>query len=202
MPEYNVNLENAADIRNLHEYLAIRRLSYADPDRFLVHIAKGPDGGLERDLRYLCHEAELPGRTFQTGNDVRYYGPSFKLPVQSTFKEMNLNFYVRDDLKEKYYFDRWMEIINPKSTYDFSYRSQYSTTIDIWQFRQDMKAVYKVTLRKAWPMSVESMPLSWGEDSFHKLQVTFAYTDWYNNYEKSSIEADFYNVVSGSTVLR
>lgn len=210
MPKFEI--PNTPEIRNLNEYRAVLNKEYglANKDRFVVVLNKNLDRTLERDLVYLCDTAEFPGRTFATGNDIRYYGPSFKIPVISTYTPVNISFVVRDYMSERYFFDKWMETINPKSTYDFNYRTDYETMVDIFQLNEfgskdkPAKATYKVTLRHAWPLSFDSMPLSWGEDSFHKVTVTFTYTDWFNNeeYAKGKLDANFFQLVDGANIRR
>ena len=40
------------------------------------------------------------------------------------------------------------------------------------------KNIYAVKLIDAFPISVAPMPLSWGEDGFHRLTTQFAYTKY------------------------
>ena len=48
------------------------------------------------------------------------------------------------------------------------------------------KVIYECVLEDAMPISMSSMPLNWGDDSIHRLQVTFAYKKW-----KSTAEDQF-----------
>lgn len=138
----------------------------------------------QSQLSFLCEQAELPGRSL-TVNDARYYGPNFKYPVQSEYTDISMTFLVRDKMLEKQFFDNWIMSINPTNTYDFLYKKGYATSIDIIQYSQ-VKSLdrdgnypsYMLTLRKAFPISVAPMPLSWSEEGFHRLQVTFAYTEF------------------------
>lgn len=133
------------------------------------------------DQTFLCETAELPGRALNT-QDYRYYGPSFRMPHQSAYTDINFIIYVRSFMQDKKLFDNWIEYINPKTTYDFRFRNQYSTDINIFQYEDSREAAtYMVTLRKAYPINVNPMPLSWSDDNLHKLQVTFCYVDWFKD---------------------
>lgn len=152
--------------------------------KFAVQIIKPGLLSTSRDLSSLCDTAELPGRAFHT-NDVRYYGPTFQMPIQTVYNNMTVSFLCRDKFWERQFFDAWMNQMNPKSTYDFSYRDGYcAATFDIFQFSEaaisntQMVAKYVMSLRKAYPINVNPMPLSWASEDIHRLQVTFAYTDW------------------------
>lgn len=157
--------------------------------RFLVRILPSAfmasSGGFMKDLTYLCEAAEFPGRGFMT-TEARYYGPSFKTPYQTTYEDLNLTFICRDKFLERQLFDTWLESINPTSTYNFSYRDQYCTTIEIYQM-SDLGtspdnpapyAQYKFTFEKAWPILINPQPVTWADDNFHRLTVSFSYTRW------------------------
>jgi hypothetical protein len=88
-----------------------------------------------RELVYLCEAAELPGRGFMS-LDVRYYGPNQKLPFQTQYEDTTMTFLCRSESYERQFFDEWMESINPTNTFDFNYRSDYETTIEIMQFAE------------------------------------------------------------------
>lgn len=130
------------------------------------------------DISYLCETAELPGRALNM-QDYRYYGPNFKMPTQSAYTDINFTIYLRSFMEDKKLFDNWLEFINPKTTYDFKFRTEYATSIGIWQMEETTNVPsYVVTLRKAFPINVNAVPLSWAEDNIHRLQVTFSYVDW------------------------
>lgn len=143
------------------------------------------------ELHLLCEQAELPGKTLSV-QDARYYGPNFKYPIQTEYSDITLTFLARDDMLEREFFDEWMMSINPNNTYDFNYKSDYVAPIDIIQYSivatpapttGDPNAVkgtptYKITLRDAFPVSIAPMGLVWGEEGFHRIAVTFAYTEW------------------------
>lgn len=179
--------------------------------RFLVRI--NPVGellrlldteGMSRDLMYLTEMAEIPGRGFMNV-DLRYYGPSFKLPFQTTYEDINLGFICRARGLEREFFDNWMTVINPVNTFDFNYRDDYRSTIEIFHFTDTPtidrdpggssgksggtsissgkneapnNAIYKATIHNAYPILVNQQPLLWTDDQFMKLIVSFTYTHW------------------------
>lgn len=188
-------IPNAPQLSNINDFRSAlgRDRDLAKASRFAVQIGK--ISNLFNDLIYMCETAELPGRALVL-NDYRYYGPNFKMPHQSEYTEINFSFYVRDLMKEKELFDNWMAYINPKNSYNFRFRNEYSTDVYIYQYSEVATfvenpgrgnegslqtksiATYKTILRQAYPINVQPLPLSWAEDNIHRLQVTFAYTDW------------------------
>lgn len=138
------------------------------------------------DLTYLCESAELPGRGFMN-LDARYYGPQFKMPYQTTYEDVNLTFLCRDQFTEREFFDNWMEFINPTDTYDFAYRNTYVGAVRIFQM-SDLQAHtnvgtqsqqrYSILLDKAYPILVNPQTMTWADDNFQRLTITFTYARW------------------------
>jgi hypothetical protein len=143
-----------------------------------------PYYNLTRDLVYLTEVAELPGRGFMN-IDVRYYGPNHKLPFQTTYEDLNLTFLCRSESLEREFFDDWMLIINPVNTFDFNYRDDYRSDIDIYQYSEvaDYEddtpvAKYWITIKNAYPILINPQPVTWSDDQIQRLVVSFTYTHW------------------------
>ena len=140
--------------------------------------------GLFQDLIYLCEVAEFPGRGFES-IDLRYYGPNFKMPFKTTYEDITLTFLCRSASLERQLFDDWMDVINPVNNFDFNYRDDYACDIDIFQYSEydsfgygSSDPVYAFTLKDAWPILVNPQPVTWADDQFLRLGVTFTYTKW------------------------
>lgn len=173
--------------------------------RFYVRIV--PAGGLLarysnniQDFSYLCESAEFPGRGFMS-TDIRYYGTNNKMPYQTTYEDLNLTFICRNDFTERNFFDNWMQIINPLATYDFAYRDDYISSIEIFQL-SDLdegisSAVYSFCFENAYPVLVNPQPVTWADDNFHRLTVSFTYNRWYRP-GIDPVSAQASNLVTGA----
>ena len=53
-----------------------------------------------RNLKYRCENANLPGRTLAT-IEQKTYGPIEKFPYQNTYSDIDLTFIVDDDIAGK-----------------------------------------------------------------------------------------------------
>lgn len=155
-----------------------------NPPRAFMPAASGRNN-MFTDLIYLCEAAEMPGRGFVSA-DVRYYGPNQKLPVQTQYEDTTMTFLCRSESNERQFFDDWMQIINPTNSFDFNYREDYESKIEIMQFAEYSvlpyaKApteTYRITLFNAYPMLVNPQPMTWADDQFLRLSVTFTYHKW------------------------
>jgi hypothetical protein len=146
-----------------------------------------PYNDFARDLTYLCEIAEFPGRGF-LNVDLRYYGPNFKLPFQSQYEDISLTFLCRAESFERQFFDDWMLFINPINTFDFNYRDDYISEIDIYQYSEVAgdeevgedfyNPQYYMTMHNAYPLLVNPQAVTWADDQIQRLTVSFTYTHW------------------------
>jgi hypothetical protein len=153
---------------------AINSAIGADSDRGM----KSANPAMSRYLALQCETAEIPGKTLQT-DDVKIYGPTFKVPYQTQYGDTSFTFICTNDFYERKLFERWLEAIMPTDTNNLRYpmgqNSQYMTEITIKQYNDDVKQIYGVKLIEAFPIGVAAQPLSWAEEGFHRLTVQFAY---------------------------
>jgi hypothetical protein len=186
------NAPRPEDVGAFWQRMTSRGGGIAKPSRFLVQIApprfpdsrnlRFPEARLRlRDLTFQCESAELPGRTIST-SDVQIAGPSFKQPYGTQYSDITLTFLCTNDMYEKKIFDDWLNYINNTDNFTFAYRDEYATTINIFQYDEGGDSspwpavTYGAQLIDAWPIGINQMSLAWGEDSVHRLGITFAYT--------------------------
>ena len=148
--------------------------------------SKTSNSSMSRNLALQCESAELPGKTMQTA-DVKIYGPTFKVPYQTQYGDTSLTFLCTNDFYERKLFDRWMEAIHPTDTNNLRFpkgeKSRYMTNIKIIQYDDFIKQIYAVELIDAFPIGVAPQALSWADDNFHRLQISFAYQKYRTIYE-------------------
>jgi hypothetical protein len=141
---------------------------------------------MTRYLALQCETAELPGRSIITA-DAKIYGPIFKVPYQTQYSEINLTFLCTNEFYERKLFDRWLECIMPSDTNNLRYprgnKSRYLTNPKIIQYDDFIKQIYAVELMDAFPISIAAQPISWAEDTFHRVTVQFSYQKYKVLYE-------------------
>lgn len=174
-------------------------------------------GDFLKQFVYLCEAAEMPGRGFVNA-DVRYYGPNQKLPVKTQYEDTTLTFICRSESYERQFFDDWMESINPTNSFDFNYRKDYETTVEIMQFAEYgvqpqigpnlgtassstaryPKETYRITLFNAFPLLINPQPMTWADDQMQRLAVTFTYHKWKRvGYDRPSTINETHTLVAG-----
>ena len=132
-----------------------------------------------RQLTYRCETSQLPGRTFAT-TDRKTYGPIEKYPYLTTYNDLDLTFIIDSDMSQKVFLDAWMDIINPSYNFNFKYKEDYATIVTVNQYNLQNELVYAADFFECYPISVNQMDLDWQAEGYHKLNVTFAYTRWFN----------------------
>ena len=148
--------------------------------------SKTSNSSMSRNLALQCEAAELPGKTMTTA-DVKIYGPTFKVPYQTQYSDTSLTFLCTNEFYERKLFDRWMEAIHPTDTNNLRYpkgdKTRYMTNIKIIQYDDFVKQIYAVELIDAFPIGVAPQSLSWADDGFHRLSISFAYQKYRTIYE-------------------
>jgi len=153
----------------------------------------------DESFEFKCEATEFPSRQFGLV-DLDLYGPRMKFPISNSYDDIILRFICSDDMKEKLFFDSWMDLISlPSKTkfmnkftessdqtsldtytfgtnYDFSYKSNYVAKVLIKQYNLNGDFIYGMVLENAFPYVVRALPLRWHEQNdYHKLDIHFNY---------------------------
>jgi hypothetical protein len=160
-----------------------------------------------RWLALQCESTELPGKSFTT-SDVKVYGPTFKVPNQTTYNDISLTFLCNSEFSERKLFDAWLEVIRSPNTHNFRFPraadggSTYMTQITIIQYNDFVKQIYALELEDAFPIGITSQQVSWAEDSFHRLTVNFSYYKYRTIYDGKYDTNDILSSLIGTGVAR
>jgi len=132
-------------------------------------------------LSLLCEAAEMPGKALTTEN-VKIYGPGYHVPYLVTYQNIALTFINTNAHTERLFFDLWMNSIISPTTNNVRFpkgdNSGYLTRIEVVQYSSDASLeseIYKVKLIDAFPTSITPQQLSWGDDAFQRMSVSFLY---------------------------
>jgi hypothetical protein len=131
-----------------------------------------------RDVSILCDSVSMPGRQVATSDLVNNMLP-LKMPYGYINDDVNMSFHITNDHFMKKFFDKWVDSIFDRQKQTMKYRSSYTSDIIIQQLDQRDVPVYTCTLRNAYPITIQTYELSnTAENTFQKLNITFAYEDW------------------------
>ena len=135
-------------------------------------------------LRFRVESAELPGRSIQTTNYKHMgYGLTSKIGYDVTYPDISLTMLCGADLGEKSLFQSWQNSIIGNHTRNddirrhqsLGYYDDYTASVGIIQYDDTGKVVYTMGLAEAYPILINSLPLTWGSEDLHRLTIQFAY---------------------------
>lgn len=193
---------NPTKTLNISDFLSqVRKNGFARLNKIAINI-KPPQELVEilnyRDkdsyLTYYAESVIMPGQELLT-TDLNFGGPTVTYPVKSEYRDITTSFLVDDDMRQKMFFDAWLNFVNPKENkYDFRYRDDYIGTIDIFQISEDgYRLSYGVRLYEVYPVEMGEIKGSWAEQEPVRLDVKFSYRYWRSlnadKYERSDDDA-------------
>lgn len=129
-----------------------------------------------RDLQLMCSRASIPGVTLDT-EEHRHYDLSVKTVKGKNFAgNIDLTLRVDKSFKVLQYFHNWMHMAYDPETGDVGWYDDYVGKVIIYLLDRTDISVFKVSLEEAFPVSTNSIDLSWDTtNSLMDLQVSFAY---------------------------
>lgn len=146
-------------------------------------------------LRFRIESAELPGRSIQTTNYKHTgYGLTSKIGYDVTYPDVSLTMLCGADLGEKSLFQAWQSSVigNHSRNQDIrrhqslGYYDDYTASVGILQYDDTGNVVHSLALAEAYPILVNSLPLSWGSEDLHRLTVQFTYKHFIESDEPSA----------------
>jgi hypothetical protein len=192
-PQKTLNINNFLSEVRKSGFSRLNRIAInIKPPRELVDILKYKNK--DNYLTYYAESVLIPGFELLT-NDLYYGGPRTNIPVRAEYKDVSTTFLVDDDMRQKTFFDAWMNFINPKENkFDFRYRDEYIGEIDVFQISEDGNRIsYGVRLYEVFPIAVSEVKGSWAEQEPVRLDVNFSYRYWRSfnadQYERNDNEA-------------
>jgi len=80
-----------------------------------------------------CSQISFPGRTLDSQEDRNIYGPVRQIVQGFSFAEMQAQFQLSTDLREKTFFETWQRLAYNPQTFDVGYYNSYVGGIQIYQ---------------------------------------------------------------------
>lgn len=124
-----------------------------------------------------CSDVQMPGVQLNT-TQIRQYGELRESPYEKQFDNVNMTFYVDNNMVVKNFFDTWMDSIQDPYTRTFEYYDYYTTnmSLDIEDLKDRKR--YEVKLFECYPKSVGSVSVGYDNKEVMKLQVSMNYKYW------------------------
>jgi hypothetical protein len=128
------------------------------------------------------------------------------VPYRMQYTDTTLTFICTNDFYERKLFDSWMEAMIPSDTNNIRFpksnSSRYLTNIRIIQYDDIVRQIFAVDLIDAFPVGIAPQALSWGDDGFHRLSISFAYQRYRPIYEGNFDIGQTLSTIGGTAATR
>ena len=166
--QVDVTLDNGELISGIY------RLTGIEPDWFV------------RNIGIACYDATLPTSSFATAEvKDNFQGINQQFAHTRFYVDSSFSFYIDKDYRVLLFFEGWMDFISGAANVDerdkrFYRRFRYPDTykcdgIQITKFDKNLDRKLTYEFKNAFPKSIQSIPVSYGQAELLKVTVTFAY---------------------------
>jgi hypothetical protein len=151
------------------------------------------NSGLTDGMRFRIESLNMPGRTLTT-LDQNYHGPTRAIPYRFSQQPVSMSIILSKDMREREVFMRWQDFfmgnsrnnINQQAVFapfDTRYYHDGIGTIKILQYSytngpnssNEFELQTEILLNEAYPLTVNDIAMSWGDEGYAKLQVEIRY---------------------------
>lgn len=133
---------------------------------------------LMRTISLFCYFAQFPPANIQV-NDIYTYGTPYWQPTIKLVDRLYIGIYLDQDFEIKRFFDAWINSIFDKDTSHLNFRSEYATSMSLYQLDADMQPVYGVKFIDLFPTYIEPISVHYSDrNKVSTLTTQFAYRTW------------------------
>jgi hypothetical protein len=182
----NNPLGNAADISGLIENIKTTGLAYSNRYEVVFNTPRGfgkTDLPSLRSISLRCDSIAVPGRAFST-TPYRFYGPARNMPYEPVYSgELSLSIILSEDLRERTFFEMWMEKICNRTNYKFGYYDDYVTDLQIMPLNKSDAISYEFIVEEAYPKAIGDLQLAYDkENDYLRQEITMCFRKYTPRY--------------------
>ena len=156
----------------------VRKRGMARTNRYIVYIPfPTADNDTIKLASLFCESASLPGRNINT-TAARTFGETREMPYERSYEPINLTFYVDTEMRIKYMFDKWMDMIVDPTRRTINYYDKFTRDMTVKSLTTNNQVPYVVNFFEAYPKTVSAIQLSSESKDVMKINVTMVYRYW------------------------
>jgi hypothetical protein len=141
-----------------------------------------------RSMLLRCDSAIIPGRSLST-TPYRFYGPARNMPYEPIYSgEMNLSIILSADMRERNFFEAWLNsIVNPVN-FKFAFYDDYVTNMTITVIDKSDIPAARFIVEEVYPKSIGDIQMGYDrENDFVKMETTLCFRKYYPVYAGSVV---------------
>jgi len=136
-----------------------------------------------RSMLVRCDSVIIPGRSLST-TPYRFYGPARNMPYEPIYSgEMNLSIILSADMRERNFFEAWLNsIVNPVN-FKFAFYDDYVTGMGITVIDKSDIPAARFVVEEVYPKSIGDIQMGYDrENDFLKMETTLCFRKYYPEY--------------------
>lgn len=136
-----------------------------------------------KNLTVRCDAITVPGRGFST-TPYRFYGPARNMPYEPIYSgEINISVILSADLRERKFFEDWMNFVCSRDNFKFGYYDDYITDLEITVFGKDEAPTHKFFVEEVYPKSIGDLQMGYDKDNDYLRQdITLSFRKYTPQY--------------------
>lgn len=171
----------------LNDFISqVKTVGMARTNRFSViltppqRLATLGNTGLRYHLLY-CDQVQIPGLSLATIQN-RSFGEFREVAYEKLYGDLQMSFYVDNNMSVKKIFDDWMNIIQNPTSRNFEYYDNYVTDMQIEVQDTANRTRHRTYIYEAYPKTIAPIQLDYASKDVMKLQVAMQYKYWKTEY--------------------
>jgi hypothetical protein len=167
----------------LNDFIAqVKTIGMARTNRFRVILtppSKLPQLGVEglKNILLFCDQVQIPGLNLATIQN-RTYGEFREVPYEKLYGDIQMSFYVDNNLTVKGLFDDWMNLIQSPGSRNFEYYDNYTSSMQIEVLDTNDRLRHRTYIYEAYPKTISPIQMDYASKDVMKLQVNMQYKYW------------------------
>lgn len=167
----------------LNQFIAqVKTIGIARTNRFSVIITppKKLAGLSNTGLQFIllfCDQIQIPGLNLATTPN-RTYGEFREVPYEKLYGDIQMSFYVDNNMTVKRMFDDWMNLIQSPNSRNFAYYDDYTTDMQIEVQDTRDRLRHRTYIYEAYPKTISAVQMDYASKDVMKLQVNMQYKYW------------------------
>ena len=176
----------------------VNKQGLAKTNKYYVSFRPPFSSSTTQDLNLYCNAVNLAGRNL---NDtvVREYGINRKIVYGQTYADLQTTFYCSEDMREKSFFDKWMNLVIPtpgtggiSGAYDVAYYDSYIGDVYVTVADDNLDNRYTIHYFECYPKTVNPIELAYGtNNTLLSLTVMWNYIFWEDTASSYATSSEF-----------
>ena len=133
-----------------------------------------------RTVSIRIESVSMPGKNIRTVTNENVYGPTYEVAQGLTYaEEININFLMKNNHEERWFFNDWQDKIIDPSSYNVAYYDSYVSKMRVYQLDEKDRRTTGIEIRDVFPKTINAIEFNNAEQNgLIKGSVGMAFREW------------------------